>query len=88
MKPTGENILVKPFAASDKTEGGIIIPDSVKKPSNKVFIVGVGTGTKKKPMRLQAGQTGYRVRDWGQEIIIDGELYYIMNQEAIIALEE
>lgn len=87
IKPVLHNVLVKPFPGSDISEGGLFIPDSVRKPSNRVMIVAVGGGTPKRPMTLKAGSIGYRVKLWGQEIMIEGELHFIMNKEAIIATE-
>jgi co-chaperonin GroES (HSP10) len=87
MQPYGNNIIVKPFPPDDISVGGIIVPDSVKKPSNKVKIIKVGEGTEEKPMQLKEGQTAYRVKDWGMDIIVDGELYYLMDAGAILAVE-
>ena len=36
-------------------------------------------------MKLKEGDVGYRVKDWGQDILIDGQLHYIMDMDAIIA---
>lgn len=85
MQPIGQYILVKPFPSSDKTAGGIFVPDSVKEPSNKVLIVAVGSGDDKKPMRLKKGQTAFRVKDWGEPVIIEGELHFLMTQQSILA---
>jgi len=87
MRPVLNNILVKPFPPNETTESGLFVPDSVKKPSNKVTVIAVGNGTAKRPMKLKVGDVGYRVKSWGQEVVIDGELHFIMNQEAIIALQ-
>ena len=87
MKPVLNNVLVKPFESDNISEGGIYVPDSAKKISNKVLIVEVGNGTAKKPMRLKKGQTGHRVKSWGEEILIEGETHFIMSQDAIIALQ-
>jgi len=87
MKAIRDNVLVKPFESDSVTAGGLYVPDSCKEISNKCTIVSVGEGTPKKPMRLKEGQIGYRVRDWGCEVLIDGELHYLMNQDAIIAWE-
>jgi len=38
-------------------------------------------------MLLKEGQTGFRVQDWGQEVLIDGELHFLMEQSAIIAAQ-
>lgn len=87
MKPVGQYVLVKPCKSDNITEGGLIVPDSVAKDSNKVMIKEVGNGSEKKPMRLKKGQTGFRVKDWGEPIIIDGEQHYLMTQQSIIALQ-
>lgn len=87
MNPVRENVLVKPYASDEKSVGGIFVPEAYRAISNKVLIVSVGNGSKKNPMHLKAGQTGYRVKDWGTEILIEGEKHFIMNQDAIIAVE-
>lgn len=88
MIPIKENILFKPFKGSDKSDGGIIVPESFQKVSDKGLVVAVGLGSKRKPMRLKPGQIAYRVHGWStSEVMIDGELHYIMNQDAIIALQ-
>lgn len=87
MKPVGQNVLVKPYESSNVTEGGLIIPDSVKPINNKVKIVEVGNGSHIRPMKLKKGQTGFRVKGWGNDILINGELHFIMDQSAIIALQ-
>lgn len=87
MTPIKQNILFKPFETQSTSVGGIIVPDSFKVPSNKGVIVAVGRGSKEKPMKLKQGQIGYRVKDWGEPIVIDGELHFLMDQSAIIASE-
>lgn len=81
-----ENVLVKPCKSSDVSEGGIIVPDSAKKPSQKVEIIAVGNGTAKEPMRLRVGEIVHRVKDCGTEVEINGELHFIVKQAWIIAL--
>jgi len=38
-------------------------------------------------MRLKEGTVAYRVKDWGNEVEIDGQLHFIMDEQAIIATE-
>jgi chaperonin GroES len=87
VKPLNNKILFKPFSGDEITEGGIIIPDTVRGESNKGTIVAVGNGTEIRPMKLKAGMIGYRVKDWGEPIEENGERYYIMEDKAILALE-
>jgi chaperonin GroES len=87
MKPIGTNVLVKPFPSPEYSEGGLLVPDSCKKDNNKVTIVAVGNGTKDRPMMRKVGDVGFRVKNWGQELIIGEEKYFLMDQSAILALE-
>lgn len=87
VKPILNNVLVKPFLGEELTAGGVLVPDSFKKESDKVTIVAVGNGTKNKPMKLKSGTIGYRVSGWGTPIIENGETFYLMEDNAIIALD-
>lgn len=87
MTPILNQVLVKPFPSDEISEGGIFVPENARAVSNKVKVISVGTGTPKKPMGLKPGDTGYRVKDWGQEILIDNELHFLMDSSAIIALQ-
>jgi len=86
MQPIRQNILVRPLASDNVSEGGIIVPDSCKKDSNKVEIVAIGNGSKKKPMLRKVGEVGFRVKDCGVEILIDDVKHFIIDQSWIIAL--
>lgn len=87
VKMIRNNVLVKCLNGNEVSDGGIIVPESVRKPSNKVKIVAVGSGLPGKPMKLKVGDIGYRVKDWGEPIEVEGELYYSMDQSAIIAVQ-
>lgn len=87
MRPILNQILFKPFPSEEMSEGGIIVPDAFKAINNKGTIVGVGNGTKQRPMRLKEGMVAHRVKDWGTEVMINNELHFIMDDRAIIAIE-
>jgi len=84
MQPIRENILFKPLELEGVSAGGIIVPDSFKQTSNKGKIVAVGSKVK----NYKVGDVGYRVKSWGTEVLINGEKYFLMQESAIIALEE
>lgn len=88
MQPIKTNILCKPFPSDEVSESGIIVPESYRKPSNKMLVVEVGNGTKEKPMKLKEGDIGFRVKDHGTEVLINGELHFLMDQSVIIATQE
>ncbi len=85
--PINNQILFKPFKGDDKSVGGIIVPDSVKKESDKGIIVAVGNGTHKNKMYLKAGDIGFRVHKWGIPVEQNGETLYLMEDSAILATE-
>lgn len=89
MRLLKNRILIKPFPADEKSEGGIFVPLSARDISNKVLIVDVGEGTKEKPMRLKKGQTGFRVKGWKgaleAELEINGEVHFIVEESDILA---
>lgn len=87
MKPVRNNILTKPFPPDEISEGGIFVPESARQESNKMRVIAVGNGTKERKMIFNPGDVVYRVKDWGTPVDIDGERYYLMDQNGIIAKE-
>lgn len=87
MQPVGNIILTKPFPPDEISEGGIFVPESARQESNKMRVIAVGNGTKERKMIFNPGDIVYRVKDWGTPVDIDGERYYLMDQNGIIAKE-
>ncbi len=79
MTPILNQILFKPLPSDEISEFGLFIPETARKPSDKGIIVKVGRGTAKQPMTLKEGMTAFRVKDWGQEIMIGNELHFLMD---------
>lgn len=88
MRALKNQVIVKPFESESVSAGGIIVPDSFKERSNKAKVVSVGGGTKQRPMLYAEGQVVYHVKNYGTEIIKNGEKHYIMDMGAILAYEE
>lgn len=87
MKPIRNQVLVKAFKGETITMGGIFVPDNYVEDGCKVEIVDVGMGTTSRPMRLRPKMIGYRVKDWGVPVEKNGEKFYLMEDSAILALE-
>lgn len=85
IQPIRTQVLVKPCASDTISEGGIIVPNSFLEESNKVEVIATGNGTKKKPMRYSKGQVAFRVKGHGEPIEENGERYYLMDQDALLA---
>jgi len=85
MQPIRNDILFKPFPSLEVTESGFLVPENAREINDKGTIVKVGNGVKGKPMRLKEGMIAYRVKGWGEPIIMNDELYFLMDEKAIIA---
>lgn len=83
MKPILKQILFKPFPSEEKTDGGLFVPDSFREINNKGTITDIGSRVTK----VKVGDIGFRVKNWGTEIIINGEKQYLMEETAILALQ-
>jgi chaperonin GroES len=85
IKPILDNILIKPYLSDDKSSGGIIVSEAHRAISQKVEVIAVGNGTKKNPMNFKPGDTAFRVKDSGTELIIEGEKYFMVKSGWLIA---
>lgn len=86
IQPIRNQVIFKPLPGDEITEGGIFVPDNFRLESDKGTIVSVGKGTKNKPMYLKPNTVGYRVHKWGVKFEENGEIFYLMEDSAIIAL--
>lgn len=85
IKPLADRILVKPVAAEEKTQSGIIIPDSAKEKPAKGEVIAVGFGTKDEAIVLKVGDIVLYGKYSGTEIEHEGEKYLIMRQSDVLA---
>jgi chaperonin GroES len=91
--PLDDRILVSRAAVSDRTPGGIIIPDSVaasEKPNQgRVLAVGNGHRNKKgrlRPLDVKMGDMVMFAKFSGSEVNIGGEDLLLLREEEIIAV--
>lgn len=93
IRPLGDHVLVKPLSKEEKTEGGIILPDTAKeKPQEgEVLAVGPGrlleNGTRVQP-EVKVGDKVIYSKYGGTEIKIDGVEHLIMRESDILAIKE
>ena len=86
IKPLADRVLVKPAPAEEKTEGGIIIPDSAKEKPLQGEVLAVGKGTKDEEMVVAVGDRVLYGKYAGTELEWEGEKYLIMRQSDILAI--
>lgn len=87
IQPIRNQVLVECYEGDSETEAGIIVPDSVRKDSDRVRIIAVGNGTAKRAMKLKPGCDAIRVHGWGVPINEGDKKYLLMEDQAIIALQ-
>lgn len=91
FKPLHDRVLVKRIAATEKTKGGLIIPESAKEKPAEGEIVSVGEGARKDSGELiaPAVKAGDRILfgKWsGTEVTLDGVEMLIMKESDIMGI--
>src|SRR3972149_5589426 len=91
IQPLGDRVLVKPISPETKTKSGIIIPETAdKEKPDQGEVVAVGAGRfedgKLIPMRVAPGDTVIFSKYSPDEIKVEGEEYYILREENILAI--
>ena len=73
--PLGERVVVEPTTQSEKTESGIILPDTAqeKPQEGRVLAVGDCVSVKKDDLVLYPKYTGTEITHEGQDILIMSE---------------
>ncbi|MBD3771384.1 MAG: co-chaperone GroES [Rhodobacterales bacterium] len=93
FRPLHDRVLVRRIEETDKTAGGIIIPDSAKEKPQEGIIVAAGTGTRGddnqvRPLDVRPGDRVLFGKWSGTEVKIDGEDLLIMKESDILGVIE
>ncbi|MEI6628391.1 MAG: co-chaperone GroES [Alphaproteobacteria bacterium] len=91
FRPLHDRVLVKRIEQTEKTAGGIIIPDTAKEKPMEGEVVAVGPGARNEGGHLVAldVKSGDRVLfgKWsGTEIKVDGQDYLVMKESDIVGI--
>jgi chaperonin GroES len=89
LNPLFDRVVVKRYAADDKSEGGILLPDSAKRNKNKGIVLSVGPGIfddhgQRIPVDLKPGDIVLFNDNTGREAVCNGEIVYIFRQPEIL----
>ncbi|MDD2234959.1 MAG: co-chaperone GroES [Desulfitobacteriaceae bacterium] len=92
LKPLGERVVLKLVDAEEKTEGGIVLPDSAKKKPQKGEVVAVGSGKvtengEKIPLEVKVGDQVVFSQYSGTEVKDAEEEYLIVFERDILAID-
>jgi chaperonin GroES len=86
IKPINDRVVVKPAPAEEKTQGGIIIPDTAKEKPQRGEVVAVGPGKEGNLMTVKAGDIVLYGKYSGQQVTFEGEDYLIMREDDILVI--
>ncbi len=93
IKPLNDRILVKRLEAEDKTEGGIILPDTAKEKPNQGKVIAVGEGAKDKdgkriPVQLSVGDRILFSSYAGTDLKLENKEYIILREDDVYGVIE
>ena len=91
FRPLSDRILVERVEESEKTKGGIIIPDTAKEKPAEGKVVASGNGRmgedgKLLPMDVKVGDRVLFSKYGGTEVKVDGIDYLIMRQDDVLGV--
>lgn len=91
ITPLFDRVLIKPILEKEKTASGIFIPDTASKEKpEQGMVVAVGAGKyddgKLVPLTVKVGDKVMFSKYGYDEIKIDGEEYFILREENILAV--
>ena len=92
IKPLGDKVLVKPNTSTEKTAGGIVLPDTAKERPQEGEVVAVGPGRvtengEKVKVNVSVGDTVIYSKYGGTEIKVDGTEYLILDESSLLAVK-
>ena len=94
VRPLGDRVLIRPFDENEletKTDSGIILPDTVEKDRpEQGEVVSVGEGKYEDgayiPMKVSKGDKVVFSKFGYDEVTVEGEEYYIIKEDSILAV--
>jgi chaperonin GroES len=90
IRPLDDRVVVEPLEAEEKTQGGIVLPDSAKEKPTKGKVIAVGDGTlldsgKRAALLVKKGDRVLYGKYAGTEITVGGKDYLILKENDILA---
>ncbi len=93
IRPLQDRILVKRLDQEEKTQGGIIIPETAKEKPQEGKVVAVGKGKvddegKAHPLDVKKGDRVLFSKYSGTEVNIEGEEHLIIREDDVLGVLE
>lgn len=82
IKPLGDRVVVKILDMEERTQSGIVLPDTAKEKPQQGKIIAVGpSAAEKAGLELKVGDKVIYSKYGGMEVKYEGEEYLILNCE-------
>lgn len=94
IKPLSDHVLIEPISQEEKTESGILLPQTIEKErpeQGRVIAVGPGrrlSSGKRVPMEIEKGNKVLFTKYGPNEIKVGDKEYLIAKEEDILAILE
>jgi chaperonin GroES len=91
VRPLHDRIIVHRLEEGEQHVGGIIIPESAKEKPQQGTVIAAGNGKadedgKRVPLDVKTGDRILFGKYSGQEIRLDGQEYFIMKEDDVLAV--
>ncbi len=90
IKPLGDRVVIEPLDTEEKTESGIVLPDTAKEKPQEGKVIAVGSGTLKDgeriPLEVKVGDRVLFSKYAGTDVKYDGKELLIMRENDILAI--
>jgi chaperonin GroES len=93
VRPLYDRILIRRVEAEERTQGGIIIPDSAKEKPLVAHVEAVGQGRladggEVRPLTVQVGNRVLISKYAGTEVKLEGSDYLIIREDDVLGIVE
>ncbi len=91
IRPLQDRVIVERVDATEKSAGGLFIPDTAKEKPQEGKVTAVGKGKRKEdgtviPMDVKTGDRILFAKFAGSDVTVNGKEYFIMREEDILGV--
>jgi len=91
LRPLADRVVVKVIEVEEKTEGGIVLPDTAKERPQEGEVLAVGPGRRLDdgsllPLSVKVGDRVLFSKYGGVEVKVEGEEYLILREDDILGV--
>ncbi|MEC9488589.1 MAG: co-chaperone GroES [Halanaerobium sp.] len=91
VKPLGDRVVIKPIEREEKTESGIVLPDTAKEKPQEGEVLAIGDGRlldngQKVDLQVKEGDRVIYAKYAGTEVKINGQELLIVSEKDILAI--